>query len=113
MEGIPLHILPDDEARLSVSDESPLSLSVSDAQPVELSVGDVQPIALSAEPIEPVELTVGGSERPYGGAYRVTPSRSNQVLPTIGRYLDRDIVIEAIPGNYGLVEWNGSVLTIS
>ena len=50
---------------------------------------------------------------PYGGAYEVTPSSQPQMLPTASRVLARDIVVNPIPSNYGLVTWDGSTLTVS
>ena len=50
---------------------------------------------------------------PYGGAVEVVPSRSAQVLATAGTHLESDITVHPIPSNYGLVEWNGAVLTVS
>ena len=50
---------------------------------------------------------------PYSGAYEVTPTQGTQVLPTAMRLLAQDVVINPIPSNYGLITWNGSVLTVS
>ncbi len=50
---------------------------------------------------------------PYTGEYEVTPSRETQVLNTEGLKTTANIVINPIPSNYGLVTWNGSVLTVS
>lgn len=53
------------------------------------------------------------SGKAYEGAYEVTPSATEQVLPTEGRVMQRDVVIAPIPSNYGLITWDGSVLTVS
>ena len=50
---------------------------------------------------------------PYEGAYTVTPGTTAQVLETSGKVMRGDVTIEPIPQNYGLITWNGSVLTIS
>lgn len=50
---------------------------------------------------------------PYGGEYEVTPTREKQVLATSGRYLQKNVVINPIPQNYGLITWDGSTLTVS
>ena len=55
----------------------------------------------------------GGAGVPYAGAYEVTPTREAQVLPTSGRTLARDVTVAPIPNNYGLITYNGSVLTVS
>lgn len=49
----------------------------------------------------------------YDGSYVVTPSTEAQVLPTMDLAMRRDLVVEAIPSYYGLITWNGAVLTVS
>ena len=50
---------------------------------------------------------------PYEGEYTVTPSSTTQVLETNGKVMTGNLTVNPIPQNYGLVTWNGSVLTIS
>ena len=53
-------------------------------------------------------------ERPaYEGSYEITPSAEAQVIPTNGLRMTDDFTIAPIPSNYGLVTWNGSVITVS
>lgn len=49
----------------------------------------------------------------YQGPYEVTPTGTAQVLSTEGLLAAADIVVNPIPSNYGLVTWNGAVLTVS
>lgn len=49
----------------------------------------------------------------YTGPTTVTPTQEQQVLHTQDFFLIENIVIEPIPNNYGLIEWNGAVLTVS
>ena len=49
----------------------------------------------------------------YSGPYIVVPSKYAQVLNTEDKFLDSNITVEAIPSNYGLITWNGAVLTVS
>lgn len=49
----------------------------------------------------------------YEGEYTVTPSSELQTLNTAGLLLSNNITVEPIPSNYGLVEWNGSYISIS
>lgn len=51
--------------------------------------------------------------RTYSGPYQVTPTQEQQVLSISGRQATEDIIIDPIPSNYGLITWNGSVLTVS
>lgn len=50
---------------------------------------------------------------PYEGSYTITPSNEQQILPVQNMRMTQDLTIEPIPSNYGLVTWNGSVLTVS
>ena len=49
----------------------------------------------------------------YAGPYTVTPSAVAQIVGTEGFYMTEDLVVEAIPSNYGLITWDGSTLTVS
>lgn len=56
----------------------------------------------------------GGGGVPYEGPYDVTSARGEDVtLPTAGKVMRADITVNRIPSNYGLVLWNGAVLTVS
>lgn len=50
---------------------------------------------------------------PYTGEYAVTPSSETQVLNTNGLRMTDNITVNPIPQNYGLITWNGSVITVS
>ena len=49
----------------------------------------------------------------YDGITEITPSNQAPVLQTSNKALTRNIVVNPIPSNYGLVTWDGSRLTIS
>lgn len=49
----------------------------------------------------------------YDGQTVYTPSREAQTVLTANKLLKDNITIEPIPSNYGLVTWNGQVLTVS
>ncbi len=49
----------------------------------------------------------------YDGPIEITPSRETQVLETKEKILITNIIVNPIPKNYGLITWNGSVLTVS
>lgn len=61
--------------------------------------------------IEVKSGSLGGSL--YEGPYEFTPTRSTQIAHTSAARLSRDIIVNPIPQNYGLVTWDGSVITIS
>lgn len=49
----------------------------------------------------------------YDGPTEVTPTESTQVLYTTGLVVPENITVNPIPTNYGLITWNGSVITVS
>ena len=49
----------------------------------------------------------------YPGPYEVTPTQYTQTLATSGLMMEQDVTINPIPNNYGLITWNGAVLTVS
>lgn len=49
----------------------------------------------------------------YTGEYDVIPTRQKRVLNTANKVLGSNVVIEPIPNNYGLVEYNGRYIRIS
>lgn len=79
------------------------------SQVIKLTVEGGSNISLSLE-----EIRVSYIERPaYTGAYTITPTQDTQVLPVNAKRMTGDITINPIPSNYGLITWNGSVLTVS
>lgn len=49
----------------------------------------------------------------YTGSYTVTPSQSTQILETDHLMMAHNVTINPIPSNYGLITYNGSILTVS
>lgn len=60
-----------------------------------------------------VDLGYQPPQHEYHGSYDVIPSDQAQTLSTADNVLAADIVIEPIPSNYGLITWDGSVITVS
>ena len=50
---------------------------------------------------------------PYTGDYVFTPSEETQTIPILGKTATMDITINPSPSNYGLITWDGSVITVS
>ena len=87
-----------------------VSLSVSGGETITLGVIGPQDVSLEMEQVH----TIYQDERPaYDGPYTVTPGVESQILGTINKRMLANVVVSAIPQNYGLVAWNGSFLTIS
>ena len=49
----------------------------------------------------------------YEGPYEFTPTQGTQTAFTENKVLTENIIINPIPSNYGLITYNGSVLTVS
>lgn len=49
----------------------------------------------------------------YTGSTEVTPSAETQTLLTANKTVISNIVINPIPNNYGLITWDGNILTVS
>lgn len=49
----------------------------------------------------------------FDGAYTYTPTQEEQVINIDGKKATQNITINPIPNNYGLITWNGSVITVS
>ena len=75
---------------------------------LEVETGDSYDMELETEL---VVYEVSGDE--YEGPYTVTPTQSTQTLSTAFKTCVNNIVVNPIPSNYGLITWNGSVLTVS
>mgnify|MGYP006967188972 CR=1 FL=1 len=60
-----------------------------------------------------VTKVIGQDLPTYTGVTEVTPTTAEQVLDTSNKVVARNIVINPIPSNYGLITWNGSTLTVS
>lgn len=50
---------------------------------------------------------------PYTGSYDITPTDEEQTLVTVGKSMASNVIVHAIPSNYGRIAWNGSYLTVS
>lgn len=84
---------------------------------VVVRVKDTEPVGVSVSTASSVSIGIGPTayiDRPeYDGEFTVTPTQETQVLETAGKWLPRAVTINPIPSNYGLITWNGSVLTVS
>lgn len=89
---------------------------------VDMDVGSNVPvIPMTVESnIAPISMGINGALnvqiRPsatYDGDYIITPTQSEQVLQTADLLCTDNITINPIPNNYGLITWNGSVLTVT
>lgn len=49
----------------------------------------------------------------YTGAYEVTPTRETQTLATENLMMTDNVIVNPIPPQYGLITYNGSIITVS
>ena len=59
-------------------------------------------------------LTIAAGDIPsYHGETEIVPSNIVQIIECGGLVVPSDIIVDAIPSNYGLIEWNGVTLSVS
>ena len=86
--------------------------------PMQVSVSDVLlPVAVAVSDIE-IPIGVATSYQiiegeMYDGPYEFTPTQETQTAQTADKVLLENIIIHPIPQNYGLITWNGAVITVS
>lgn len=49
----------------------------------------------------------------YHGSYEFVPGDTDTTVHTSGQILSDDIVIKAIPSNYGKITWTGSAIIVT
>lgn len=96
------------EAVFLEANNSGVTLTAEESESVSMSVESAE-VTLEAESC----IYIGGSGAPYSGQYEWTPTTETQTIPIIGKTATRNITINPIPNNYGLITWNGSTLTVS
>lgn len=74
-------------------------------------LNDSVSVQSSSNTAEIASVVIEGPQ--YTGPYTVTPNANEQILYTKSKLLGENIIINPIPSNYGLITWNGSVLTVS
>mgnify|MGYP003290118278 CR=1 FL=1 len=80
---------------------------------VDFNEGQAFDCSFSEEGAFNVDFGTVAPQNEYDGPYEVTPTDQEQILSTSDKVLAADIVIEPIPSNYGLITWDGSVITVS
>ena len=82
-----------------IRDPDPISLSLGEQDTLSMHVGD---------PVVKSDILPA-----YEGPYNIIPATVEQVLNTKNKALSDVITIAPIPQNYGLITWNGSIITVS
>lgn len=91
---------------LGGANESSLTLSPPPSYEIELQEPTTLDLTLG-------DISMSGNLPTYHGTTHVTPSSEQQTLSTANTSVYEDIVIDAIPSNYGLITWDGYTLVVS
>lgn len=103
-EDYELTSIDDDEVNLD------FLLDIDQSQDYILDVTD-EDFSYIVDPVIEIVNSIEGEV--YTGPVNIIPSQEKQILNTTNNVLLTDIVIQPIPSNYGLITWDGSVLTVS
>ena len=86
---------------------------------VEFRIRDPDPLLFALEDSDPIMFTLGDPIvksdilPAYEGPYNIIPAAVEQILNTKNKALSDVITVAPIPQNYGLITWNGSIITVS
>lgn len=70
-------------------------------------------VSSNAVAIDVKESIVTVAGQAYEGEYTFTPTQEAQTIEIKNKVALDNITINPIPNNYGLIGWNGSVLTVT
>jgi len=115
MNEIPIAVNFDTGERFGVSfdDGFNMPFSADDGLTANADFNNGQTFGAALDNTFAVNLSAMHATGEYSGAYEVTPSNQTQTLATAGKIMARDITINPIPSNYGLVAYDGSILSIT
>lgn len=92
-------------------------MTISPGASVTAAVSVGAAVGASISPPVAVDVDIGTEtyrdREPYIGEYEATPTQSAQVFATAGKSMQRDFTVHPIPHNYGLITYDGSVITVS
>ena len=105
-------ITPDITVSPSISKEIPISADLHNSV---ISAGaDLHESVVTVEPNYSTPVAGYTSDVDYyEGPYEYTPTQEEQTVTIQGLMATRNITINPIPSNYGLITWNGATLTVS
>lgn len=113
-QNLELMLIDDEEYELTSIDQGEadfnILLDINQVEGFTLDVVD-DDFSYIVDPVIEIVNSIEGEV--YIGPTRIIPSQNEQILNTTNKVLLKDIVVEKIPQNYGLITWNGSILTVS
>ena len=89
---------------------SEISWEVDQQEQVEYAVGSLPETQWGST--EYVEVYEKPAPR-YEGSYQATPTSETQVFETQGLNMVENFTVDPIPSNYGLITWDGTIITVS
>ena len=113
-----MRIIVDSPLKLTIASTDSYNFKVDTNTIESLKVAENENIRLSVDTEEKYRMGVASvinviDGEYYTGVTEVTPTNETQVLETKELFVSKNIVINPIPSNYGLITWNGSTLTVS
>lgn len=84
-----------------------IKLKVQETNNVKLNITDSDAARFKADEGIPIYPEA------YTGTYEVTPTRETQILATDHLMMNDNVTINPIPPQYGLITYNGSIITVS
>ena len=110
--------LTEEESEFDILDGESLEFELAGSEPIILDADlteEEHDLEMTEEESVDLDLSVSFliAGEHYEGNYVVEPSSEEQVLATRDKVMDQDVVVCPIPSNYGLITWNGAVLTVS
>ncbi len=85
-------------------------LKVADRAPVKLKIVGGDSVRFTSD--QYIKIRSGDYDR-YEGPYEFIPTEETQTVECENMLTTENIVINPIPNNYGLITWNGSIITVS
>lgn len=76
---------------------------------IKVNIGGAESVGVG---IPPTQVIAQNLYPDYSGAMSITPSAERQILGTSDSIVRGDIVVEAIPSNWGKIEFDGSRIRI-
>jgi hypothetical protein len=110
------HISPSGNLSGAISPRAVLSGKMKASQTLRgrLSPSGVLCGAIAAQFVLSGTLTIATGTAPaYHGPTEFVPGNAVQIVECAGLVMSSNVVVDAIPSNYGLIGWNGVTLSVS
>ena len=85
---------------------------------IPIKIETQKPIPITVESIAPIQLAFTSElvqrvvTEPYEGDYTFTPGEEDQTVEIAGKTATENIIVKAVPENYGRLAWEPGTLTV-